>query len=867
MSQANNQEESLKYAKQVFNLEEYYSIEDYGQLLMVQTCLQNTAKIDFLVNSKINLNKNNQTTSTTIRANFYVNGKAREVLMEKSILKKVYAICKIISENYKFIKILIHRSEQYDTNEILNKINEIRIFKGAFKINLNIDEFPIKTYFLEENKYYNKDNNIDDIDIEKEFFLKKIPNNPNNVNQNKVLNNSGQTQILLHNTNNNQNNNNSLNSNNNDNLNLNNNINNRALVNNNNNIQDNNNINQQNTFINMINNYFNQNFSNLMSQNNCLIQILLFKNKFFLSNIINYILQNNNNPMNCYLLPKVYNIIANQNTITPTNLDNLPLIKEELNNFIKQIENFMIQKNNNNMIQMNNINMNQMNNYNQMNQINNYNQINQINNNNQINQFNNNIMNQSNNNINRFNNNIMNQSNNNINQFNNNIINQSNNNINQFNNNIVNQSNNNSNNNQINQINQINQTNNNQMNQINNINQIYNDLKVITMNLKEISKNIDTLFNLSNKNFNRKDNQENINNNDQKDNIIFKTYENYFPLIGLKNVGLTCYMNSILQCLLHIPQLNAFFINIYPDQKKKFKEINKETETHGRLCEEYYKIVIKIYNLQNFVNNYISPKDFNDVLSHINGQFAQFEANDAKDLLLYLFQSMHAELNYLGDKKLKNVPKCNQTIEGESFNFFMTVNNNLNLSIISYLFYGINKSTTICSECKTTLYNFQYFQFLSFPTYNFQGKVFNIYQGFKEFIKSEKMSGDNQCYCQKCKGLQDAKVTTKIYSAPLYLIINIDYGKNKKYKPKKVNFGGLIDITGFTDESNKCPNIQYELIAVSTHIGRSGSTGHYITYCKKNENIWYEFNDSSVSETKFDYVNSNTPYILIYKKR
>ena len=57
------------------------------------------------------------------------------------------------------------------------------------------------------------------------------------------------------------------------------------------------------------------------------------------------------------------------------------------------------------------------------------------------------------------------------------------------------------------------------------------------------------------------------------------------------------------------------------------------------------------------------------------------------------------------------------------------------------------------------------------------------------------------------------------------------------------------------------------MVGVSTHIGRSGNTGHYISYCKDltNEN-WYKFNDSNFSESKFNKVNSNTPYFLIYKR-
>jgi ubiquitin C-terminal hydrolase len=142
----------------------------------------------------------------------------------------------------------------------------------------------------------------------------------------------------------------------------------------------------------------------------------------------------------------------------------------------------------------------------------------------------------------------------------------------------------------------------------------------------------------------------------------------------------------------------------------------------------------------------------------------------------------------------------------------MKVSNNLNLSIISYLFYGVLKTITICKGCNDIFYNFQYFQYLSFPTFNYKDMKFNIYHGFKDFIRPNLMSEEDKCYCQRCKGLRDMKITTKIYHTPPYLIINIDYGENKKYKPKEVTFGGIIDIKDFVDDANKSFSIQYKLI-------------------------------------------------------
>ena len=173
-------------------------------------------------------------------------------------------------------------------------------------------------------------------------------------------------------------------------------------------------------------------------------------------------------------------------------------------------------------------------------------------------------------------------------------------------------------------------------------------------------------------------------------------------------------------------------------------------------------------------------------------------------------------------------------------------------------------------DCKKCYYNFQYFQILSFPLYNYQPekkKNFNIYQGFKDYVKKSIMKGDNQCFCQNCRKLTDSEVCSKIYYTPPYLIINLDYGKNKKYEPAKVNFGQSLDLSGFTEDS--CKRKTYELVAVSSHIGRSGVSGHYIAYCKnqsQNDSNWYKFNDSTISRVSFEKINEESPYVLIFKR-
>ena len=374
---------------------------------------------------------------------------------------------------------------------------------------------------------------------------------------------------------------------------------------------------------------------------------------------------------------------------------------------------------------------------------------------------------------------------------------------------------------------------------------------------------------INNYNYNSNNNQNNSNNNASMNNTIY-----IFPLIGLNNVGSTCFMNATLQCLLHISELNLYFLNEYPNDHNLLRTKNSSCETMGNISLAYYNVINEVYlksiqcnNNYYMNNNSFAPSEFKETLGKYNSQFRFYEANDSKDLILYLLQTFHEELNYFGDQPFPvNLLRPNQINRADTFNYFTNTYNIQNFSIISKLFYGTYENIIKCCNCNKMYFSYQKFEFISFSTYNYRNGIFNIYNGFQDNQAIQYLRGNNKYFCPSCQNLHDGETCCTIIQPPSKLIINIDYGKNKINDVKQLIFDEMIDITSFVnfDFGKK---IIYQISGVCTHLGSSGPTGHYIAYCRnKLTGMWYNFNDSFVRLCDKSEIYRGSPYLLVYEQ-
>ena len=359
----------------------------------------------------------------------------------------------------------------------------------------------------------------------------------------------------------------------------------------------------------------------------------------------------------------------------------------------------------------------------------------------------------------------------------------------------------------------------------------------------------------------------------EKGKIKFLDRKQTLGLIGLENIGATCYMNSTLQCLSNTDKLTTYFLE---------KFTYKKDDVSKKISNNFY---IVLHNLWESEKNYYKPIKFKKALSEENPLFSGINANDSKDLLNFLLERLHVELNKASNDnitKINNIQNLNQLSEEQAKQSFLNAFIKNHKSIISDLFYFTIETISICGGCGCKRYNFQVGFFLEFPLeqvnyYLFQNARIkslinqdgsnpdvNLYDCFDYYKKLDKMTGQNQMYCNCCHNLCDSIYGTSLYILPEILIINLNRGKNAVYQCK-VNFPEELHLRKYV--TIKKINTKYQLYAVICHIGPSSMSGHFVAYCRNRiDDNWYLFNDAIVTkcENKKEYL-TKMPYILFYK--
>ncbi|GAB5371325.1 hypothetical protein AAMO2058_001570100 [Amorphochlora amoebiformis] len=165
-------------------------------------------------------------------------------------------------------------------------------------------------------------------------------------------------------------------------------------------------------------------------------------------------------------------------------------------------------------------------------------------------------------------------------------------------------------------------------------------------------------------------------------------------IVGFRNLGNTCFMNSTLQCMMQTPWLSQYLI-----ENLHVKEINKDNPLghNGRIAEEYGRLVQKVWSSKYTV---VAPSSFKQAIGEFAPQFSGYNQQDSQELLSFLVDGLHEDMNRLKKKAydpnpLESDGKTDQVLAGLSWAKHKTRHDSIILDHMG----GMFRSKVVCPKC------------------------------------------------------------------------------------------------------------------------------------------------------------------------
>ncbi|XP_045210437.2 ubiquitin carboxyl-terminal hydrolase 2-like [Mercenaria mercenaria] len=336
---------------------------------------------------------------------------------------------------------------------------------------------------------------------------------------------------------------------------------------------------------------------------------------------------------------------------------------------------------------------------------------------------------------------------------------------------------------------------------------------------------------------------------------------NFGGKVGLRNIGNTCFMNSVLQCLSNTRPLLEYTL-----KEDYVLDKNKTTsKLKGALIIAYANLITSFWKDKS--SSYVSPNSFKSQIQKFAPRFSGYQQQDAQEFLRYLLEGLHEDVN-----KVTQKPKPLQINDdhfssdtekaAEYWNNYLRYDH----SKIVEIFVGQLKSELKFDECGHRSVTFDPFWDLSLPIPKTRSEC-EIIDCLSLFMKVESLDGDESPTCAKCKKRRSCTKRFSIQKFPPILVLHLKRFSQERYSRKittLVNFPiKHLDLTEFAAEKGQ--QTMYNLYAVSEHSGTTYG-GHYTAKCKHPyTGEWNSFNDTHVSSCGANQSVSSEAYVLFFE--
>ncbi|XP_067307001.1 ubiquitin carboxyl-terminal hydrolase 2a isoform X1 [Pseudorasbora parva] len=333
-------------------------------------------------------------------------------------------------------------------------------------------------------------------------------------------------------------------------------------------------------------------------------------------------------------------------------------------------------------------------------------------------------------------------------------------------------------------------------------------------------------------------------------------------LVGLRNLGNTCFMNSILQCLSNTQSLRDYCLH-----NSHRRDLNNNSRTNTALMEEFAKLIQTMWTSSS--SEAVSPSEFKTQIQRFAPRFVGYNQQDAQEFLRFLLDGLHNEVNRVTVRPRGNIEDFDHLSDEEKGKKMWSKYLEREDSKIVDLFVGQLKSSLTCSECGYCSTVFDPFWDLSLPISKKGYGEVSLMDCMRLFTKEDVLDGDEKPTCYRCKARRRCTKKFTVQKFPKILVLHLKRFSEARIRTSKlstfVNFPMKdLDLREFA--SDRSSSAVYNLYAVSNHSGTTMG-GHYTAYCCNPDNgEWYTYNDSRVTPMSTSQVRSSDAYVLFYER-
>ncbi|XP_041980648.1 ubiquitin carboxyl-terminal hydrolase 3-like [Aricia agestis] len=343
-------------------------------------------------------------------------------------------------------------------------------------------------------------------------------------------------------------------------------------------------------------------------------------------------------------------------------------------------------------------------------------------------------------------------------------------------------------------------------------------------------------------------------------------------IVGLKNLGNTCFMNAVLQSLNNIQEFSCYFsqlpsLEVKTNGRSKVyhsRSYTRQEMSDVVMAEELRKVLINLNTGGCGSKGAISPECLFLVIWKVVPRFRGYQQQDAHEFLRYMLDRLHTELLQLLPPDRADgsfVPRAPSA------------------SIVTAVFGGTLQSEVRCLSCGTESKKLDPFLDLSLelPDAGRHDAPVPLADCLASFVQVEELADTERYFCSSCKCKQKSTKQFWIRRLPNVLCLHLKRFRWHNYFRTKVDTCisfplKALDMSRFV--LSNVPDTRrsglgsqlYDLAAVIVHHGSGAGSGHYTAFAI-NEEQWFHFNDQTVRNSDAATVAACKPYILFYIRR